>query len=88
MLYLAPGGRQVISFGLDDTPARGETQAEWREAALRRMSEPPPGQGRRRRSMRIERVDGEPVSESALAPLLLRCGFVKDYRGFTLVTTP
>jgi hypothetical protein len=46
---------------------------------LRRLAENSP-----RRELSIERVDGEPVLNSPLRPVLEQAGFQREYLGLTL----
>lgn len=73
LLYLGPSGRQLLTFpaNLDDPAVR-----EQAFAALRTVPKGP-----RRRSLVIEKIDGQAVRDSAYHDELLRCGFVSDYRG-------
>ncbi|MCP5299851.1 MAG: DEAD/DEAH box helicase [Chromatiaceae bacterium] len=73
LLYLGASGRQLTTFpGPLDRP--GVQQACF--DALRAM----PGTTRRR-TLIIEKIDGEPVAASRYRDALLRAGFVSDYRG-------
>jgi ATP-dependent Lhr-like helicase len=73
IVYLAPRGRQVITF---PCPAvdEGHRALERAFRALHRL----PGQ---RRSLVIEKIDGVPAVESPLCGVLRSCGFESDYRG-------
>jgi len=74
-LYLEAGGRGLLTFpDLADDPEVARAAA----GALREL------RGPRRRSLRIERIDGEPARESERAGLLREAGFVNDYRGLAL----
>lgn len=74
-LYLAPGGRELVTFTAEPSPLEAAV------AALLRA--PRPG----RRALTVETVDGLPVRQSALYPLLLKMGFRSDYRGVTAAQT-
>jgi ATP-dependent Lhr-like helicase len=75
LLYLERGGRTLQTLpGFDDPSAAADAIA-----ALVTLSE----RGRFR-SLRIERVDGEPVSASRLAPMLATAGFRPGYRGYSV----
>ncbi|MEM6701486.1 MAG: DEAD/DEAH box helicase [Acidobacteriota bacterium] len=79
LVYLEPSARGVVTFqALSSAQAsRGEDA----EAALGALLEV--ARRRRRRSVRIERIDGEPANESPLRELFERSGFVSDYRGLS-----
>jgi ATP-dependent Lhr-like helicase len=78
VLYLDRAGRGLLSFRGSE-PAR-ESEALARAAgALRQLF-----RQRRRRSLRIERIDGEAAARSALAGIFLEAGFRADYKGLVL----
>ncbi len=74
-LHLDRGGRQVLSF-----PAAGS--GEMLAAALRAL------RGlfvdRRRRSLRVERIDGEPALDSPLRAVFEGAGFRAEYKGLAM----
>jgi ATP-dependent Lhr-like helicase len=75
-LFLDRGGRQVTSFA----PAHDEPGAlDAAAAALHALL-----LDRRRRALRIERIDGAPALESPLRDAFLRAGFRADYKGLAL----
>ncbi len=74
VLYLASGGRQLLSFA--------ESSEQDLVCALDLLRQLPPGT--RRRSLRIELIDGHAAQDSTLKPLLQQAGFVTDYRGMVL----
>ena len=76
ILYLGPGGRQLLTFPDMAGEQRGELEAAMR--ALHRL----PRAGRRS-LLTIHKVDGVPVSDSPHYALLQACGFERDYRGVT-----
>ena len=88
VLYLGAGAKTLLSFIWPTTAETTLDRDESHEAVVAvclRMAG-----GLRRRSGRrgllcIEKIDGAPVGHSDLAPILLRNGFVSDYRGYTLV---
>lgn len=71
VLYLAAGGRSLISFPASSTPGGGELTLALE--ALRSLS----GQGRKR--LLIRQIDGRPALESPLREVLLVAGFESDY---------
>lgn len=74
VLYLERGGRGVLTFA---TP-----EPRWTEPALGALADHlRAGRGRRRA---IERVDGTPAGDSALAPALRAAGFGPDLHGLAL----
>jgi ATP-dependent Lhr-like helicase len=75
LLYLERGGRTLQTLPAFDDAGAGEAAL----AALLTLSE----RGRLR-SLRIERVDGEVVSASPVAPKLAAAGFRPGYRGYSL----
>jgi ATP-dependent Lhr-like helicase len=75
-LFLDRGGRQAASFA----PAHDEPGAlDAAAAALGELR-----LDRRRRALRIERIDGAPALASPLRDAFLRAGFRADYKGLTL----
>jgi len=76
-LYLERGGG-VASFAPAD-PARAEQVMRRAAAALRQLFAQ-----RRRRSLRIDAIDGVPAVRSAWAESLLAAGFRADYKGMAL----
>ena len=78
VLYLGPGGRQVLTFPDMASEERGELAA-----ALRSLHQLP--RGGRRGLLTIHKVDGVPVGESPHYPLIRACGFERDYRGVTAI---
>ena len=79
VVYMLAGGRQILTFPSMCDEGRAELQVA--VALLGRL----PRRGRRR-SLIVEKVDGVPVRESVLYDLLVRSGFISDYRG--LVPAP
>jgi ATP-dependent Lhr-like helicase len=73
-LYLDRGGRQVLSF-----PAVGGDAFVSAAAALRQLL-----LDRRRRALRIERIDGEPALDSPLRAAFEQAGFRAEYKGLAL----
>ena len=72
-LVLEAGGQGVWTFAaLGGDPAPKEAWAALRDLAGRR----------RRRSLRLLRIDGGPAAESSWAPTLDACGFEKDPDGY------
>ena len=72
-LFLEAGGQGVWTFAaLGGDPAPNEAWAALRDLAGRR----------RRRSLRLLRIDGRPAAESSWAPTLDACGFEKDPDGY------
>ncbi len=72
-LFLEAGGQGVWTFAaLGGDPAPNEAWAALRDLAGRR----------RRRSLRLLRIDGRPAAESSWAPTLAACGFEKDPDGY------
>jgi len=73
LLYLGPGGRQLLTFpgSLRD--------AQELELALQALPHLP--RGTRRRTLVIEKIDGVPARESVHSERMRRCGFESDYRG-------
>ncbi len=73
LLYLGANGRQLITFAAQmaqpGIPARAF-------AALHRVP-----QIRRRGTLIVEKIDGQAVAESVYREVMLRSGFVSDYRG-------
>ncbi|MDJ0892611.1 MAG: DEAD/DEAH box helicase [Gammaproteobacteria bacterium] len=76
VLYLGPGGRQLLTFPETAGEQRGELKA-----ALRALHQLP--RGARRGLLTIRKIDGVPVNESPHLELLRECGFERDYRGVT-----
>ena len=75
-LFLDRGARQVASFAAaHDGPERLVAAARALRALLL---------DRRRRALRIERIDGESALTSPLRDAFLRAGFRADYKGLTL----
>ncbi|MEY6432208.1 DEAD/DEAH box helicase, partial [Thioalkalicoccus limnaeus] len=70
MLYLGPGGRRLQTF-----PVNGGDDRSFAAAfeALHRLP--------RRRTLVIERIDGQPARESVHYATMRECGFIDDYRG-------
>jgi ATP-dependent Lhr-like helicase len=75
VLYLAPGGRRLTSFGVGAALPGAVAAAAAALAAL-------PRTGRRARF--IERVDGRPALDSDLTVALAEAGFERDYNGLVL----
>jgi hypothetical protein len=76
VLYVGANRRSLTTF-----PRSTETGALGRAfSALGSL----PG---RARTLVVERVDGRPPGESPHRDLMEACGFVRDYRGYTLVPT-
>ena len=75
VIYLERGGRTLHTLPAFDSP--GAAQASL--TALAGLAE----RGRLR-SLRIERVDGEPVGSSPVASLLTAAGFRAGYRGYSV----
>ncbi len=75
VLWVGPGARHLVTFA--DAAARDAL-----EDALGALESLP--RAGRRRLLVVEKIDGVPVLESPLRPLLARRGFVADYRGMTL----
>jgi ATP-dependent Lhr-like helicase len=74
-LYLDRSGRQVLSF-----EAKGEGEALVIAAgALRGVLA-----DRRRRALRVERIDGEPALDSPLRGAFEAAGFRAEYKGLAL----
>ena len=73
VLYLGPKGRQLTTF-----PAN-LTDPDVRTAAFAALMQVP--KLHRRGSLVIEKIDGQPVRDSAHHAEMLRCGFISDYRG-------
>jgi len=73
LLYLSANGRQLMTF------PENLIDPERRSAAFEALHRIP--KGTRRGSLVIEKVDGQPVRDSEHYELMLRCGFVNDYRG-------
>jgi ATP-dependent Lhr-like helicase len=79
-LFLDRGGRQVTSFAAaHEEPGALDAAA----GALRALL-----LDRRRRALRVERVDGVPALESPLRDAFLRAGFRADYKGLSLERFP
>jgi ATP-dependent Lhr-like helicase len=74
VVYLERGGRTLQTLPAFDAPGAGEEAV----AALLGLAE----RGRLR-SLRIERIDGEPVAASPLAARLAAAGFRPSYRGYS-----
>jgi ATP-dependent Lhr-like helicase len=79
VLYLERGGRTLQTLPGFDAPGIGEEAV----AALVGLAE----RGRVR-SLRIERIDGEPVGASPLAASLAAAGFRPSYRGYSAPRPP
>jgi ATP-dependent Lhr-like helicase len=74
-LHLDRSGRQILTFA-----AVGEGEALALAAgALRGVLA-----DRRRRALRIERIDGDPALDSPLRPAFEAAGFRADYKGLAL----
>ena len=73
-LYLAPGGRSIVSFG----PAHDPLSAQPVAGALVGVAARLP-----RQTMVIEKIDEVESSQSTLAPLLEGAGFRRGYKGLT-----
>ena len=72
-LYLEAGGQGVWTFSaLGGDPDPQEAWSALRDLAGRR----------RRRTLRLLRIDGRPARESAWTPTLEACGFAKDLDGY------
>jgi ATP-dependent Lhr-like helicase len=78
VLYLDRAGRGLLSFPGSE-PARQSVALARAAGALRQLF-----RQRRRRSLRIERIDGEAAARSALAGIFLEAGFRSDYKGLVL----
>ena len=75
LVYLEPSARGVVTFqALASEPDPSAVLGCLLEVARLR----------RKRSVRIERIDGEKAAESSLRELFERSGFVADYRGLSL----
>jgi ATP-dependent Lhr-like helicase len=74
VLFVDRGGRQVLSF----SGVPGERLAHAGTALRGLLAD------RRRRALRIERIDGEPALDSALRPHFEAAGFRAEYKGLTL----
>jgi ATP-dependent Lhr-like helicase len=77
-LVLDKSGRKVSSFAPSD-PARARVAMERAAFALRQLFA-----HRRRRTLRIERLDGERASASPFAPAFAAAGFRADHKGLVL----
>ena len=75
-LHLGRGAHRLTTLTDDETLL---------EAALPGLAQA--ASARRRRSLTLRTVNGEPARTSPLAPLLARSGFVRDYKGLTLRAT-
>ncbi|MCL4232407.1 MAG: DEAD/DEAH box helicase [Dehalococcoidia bacterium] len=75
VLYLERSGRGLLTFPAAEESAKLELalSALFQSVALSR-----------RRSLTIERIDGEPAAGAAFAPALLGAGFVPGYKGLVL----
>ena len=73
-LYIDRGGRQVLSF-----PAASGDAVTAAARALRGLLA-----DRRRRALRIERIDGEPALDSPLRAAFEQAGFRAEYKGLAL----
>jgi len=72
-LYLEAGGQGIWTFAaLGGDPEPGEAWAALRDLAGRR----------RRRTLRLRRIDGRPARESPWTAILDACGFEKDLDGY------
>jgi ATP-dependent Lhr-like helicase len=69
--------------GLVTLPGFASEQTARVIGALRLLAENAP-----RRELSIERVDGEPVLNSTLRPMLEQAGFTREYLGLTLRLAP
>jgi ATP-dependent Lhr-like helicase len=78
-LYVASGGRQLITFD----EASGGAPATALPLALCALTTLP--RRGRRTLLVVEKVNAQPVAESSLVALLTESGFVRDYRGMTFV---
>jgi ATP-dependent Lhr-like helicase len=74
VVYLERGGRTLQTLPPFDAPGAGEEAV----SALLGLAE-----HGRLRSLRIERIDGEPVGASPLAARLAAAGFRPSYRGYS-----
>jgi ATP-dependent Lhr-like helicase len=75
-LFLDRGGRHATSFSaVHEEPGALEAAA----GALRNLL-----LDRRRRALRLERIDGAPALESPLRDAFLRAGFRAEYKGLAL----
>jgi ATP-dependent Lhr-like helicase len=74
-LYVEAKSRKLVSFA----DARAEDLARAVTDGLRALASQS-----RSRTLRIERIDGEPASRSPLAPALEQAGFRAEYRGLML----
>ncbi len=79
VVYVLAGGRQILTF-----PSMCDEGRDELEVAVQVLGKLP--RRGRRRSLIVEKVDGVPVRESQHYDLLLRSGFISDYRG--LVPAP
>ncbi len=75
LLYLAANGRQLITFPLN------LVEPGVKNAAFEALHLIP--KKTRRRSLIIEKIDGQPIRDSKYYEVMLACGFVSDYRGLT-----
>ena len=73
LIYLAANGRQLITFPVN-LAEPGLNNAAF--AALHLIPKKT-----RRRSLIIEKIDGQPIRDSKHYESMLACGFVSDYRG-------
>jgi ATP-dependent Lhr-like helicase len=74
-LYVAANRRHLLTF----RATAGEDDRRALAAAFAALPALP--QGKRRRLLVIESVDGVPVAESPHQGLLIEAGFCRDYRG-------
>jgi ATP-dependent Lhr-like helicase len=73
-LYLDRGGRQVLSFPAVNGEGFVSAATALRELLL----------DRRRRALRIERIDGEVALDSPLRSAFEQAGFRAEYKGLAL----
>jgi ATP-dependent Lhr-like helicase len=74
VLFVDRGGKSVVTLDRWDDP----------ELARRAVGALEALRGGRYRSLRIDRIDGEPALESSHAGVFLGAGFAEDYRGLCL----
>ena len=80
VMYVSANRRQILTFSLQFREYAPAFQAA--AQALHRL---PRG---RRRSLIIEKIDGEPANQSAYASMLEQSGFAREYRGLSSIRTP
>jgi ATP-dependent Lhr-like helicase len=85
VLYLDRGGRSVITLPAFDAPADGSSIHAGALAvhALTGLADDAGGRG-----ITLDRIDGEPATQSPLAARFTAAGFVPGFRGLTYRPTP